>query len=83
MHHVESRNVQGAALMKLTFHPGTDMAQALAETVGYVNRARAFIKWLRKLVRGAELINQQGTESAASPVFSARSTKLTRPLRPK
>src|SRR4051812_13121931 len=25
--------------MKLYFHPGTDMAQAMAETVGYVNRA--------------------------------------------
>jgi multidrug efflux pump subunit AcrB len=43
IHHVESRNVQGAALMKLFFHPGTDMAQALAETVGYVNRSRAFM----------------------------------------
>jgi multidrug efflux pump subunit AcrB len=43
IHHVESRNVQGAALMKLYFHEGTDMAQALAETVGYVNRARAFM----------------------------------------
>src|SRR5947209_830722 len=43
IHHVESRNVQGAALMKLYFHPGTDMAQALAETVGYVNRSRAFM----------------------------------------
>jgi len=26
IHHVESRNVQGTALMKLYFHPGTDMA---------------------------------------------------------
>jgi multidrug efflux pump subunit AcrB len=43
IHHVESRNVQGAALMKLYFHPDTDMAQALAEVVGYVNRSRAFM----------------------------------------
>src|SRR5271155_724487 len=43
IHHVESKNVQGSALMKLYFHPGTDMAQAMAETVGYVNRARAFM----------------------------------------
>jgi multidrug efflux pump subunit AcrB len=43
IHHVESRNVQGAALMKLFFHPGTDMAQAMAETVQYVNRSRAFM----------------------------------------
>src|SRR5688572_4620517 len=43
IHHVESRNVQGVSLMKLYFHPGTDMAQALAETVGYVNLSRAFM----------------------------------------
>src|SRR5580692_5188292 len=43
IHHVESKNVQGTALMKLYFQPGTDMAQAMAETVGYVNRARAFM----------------------------------------
>ena len=41
--HVESRNVQGLSLMKLYFHPGTNMAQAMAETVSYVNRARAFM----------------------------------------
>jgi len=41
--HVESRNIQGAALMKLVFHPDTDMSQAMAQVVGYVNRARAFM----------------------------------------
>lgn len=41
--HVESRNIQGAAIMKLQFHPGTDMSQAMSETVGYVNRARAMM----------------------------------------
>ena len=29
--------------MKLTFREGTNMEQAMAETVGYVNRARAFM----------------------------------------
>ncbi len=43
IHHVESRNVQGTALMKLYFHPGTDMAQAMAETINYVNRSQAFM----------------------------------------
>jgi multidrug efflux pump subunit AcrB len=43
IHHVESKNIQGTSLMKLFFHPGTDMAQAMGETVGYVNRARAFM----------------------------------------
>src|SRR5579863_5032328 len=40
---VESKSIQGASLMKLIFHEGTDMAQAMAETVGYVNRARSFM----------------------------------------
>jgi multidrug efflux pump subunit AcrB len=40
---VESKSIQGAALMKLVFHEGTNMSQAMAETVGYVNRARAFM----------------------------------------
>jgi multidrug efflux pump subunit AcrB len=43
IHHVESKNIQGVALMKLVFHPGTDMAQAMAETISYVNRSRSFM----------------------------------------
>jgi multidrug efflux pump subunit AcrB len=41
--HVESKSIQGAALIKLQFYPGTDMAGAMAETVAYVNRAHAFM----------------------------------------
>ncbi|HXJ60192.1 MAG TPA: efflux RND transporter permease subunit [Verrucomicrobiae bacterium] len=41
--HVESKSIQGAAIIKLQFYPGTDMAAAMAETVAYVNRARAFM----------------------------------------
>src|SRR5690242_3982083 len=41
--HVESKSIQGAALMKLVFHEGTDMAQAMAQVVGYVNRSKAFM----------------------------------------
>src|ERR1700757_3168962 len=41
--HVESKSIQGATLMKLVFHQGTDMASAMGETIGYVNRARAFV----------------------------------------
>src|SRR5258708_21243319 len=41
--HVESKSIQGVGLVKLQFQPGTDMAQATAETVSYVNRARAFM----------------------------------------
>jgi multidrug efflux pump subunit AcrB len=41
--HVESKSIQGVALIKLQFQPSTDMAAAMAETVSYVNRARAFM----------------------------------------
>src|SRR5947207_728957 len=43
LEHVESKNIQGIALMKLVFHPDMDMSQAMAEVVGYVSRARAFM----------------------------------------
>src|ERR1700740_1971028 len=41
--HVESKSIQGVGLIKLQFHSGTNMAQAVAETVSYVDRARAFM----------------------------------------
>ncbi len=40
---VEAKSIQGTALLRLTFHPGTDMSEALAQTISYVNRARAFM----------------------------------------
>lgn len=41
--YVDSKSIQGAALIKIEFNEGTDMSQAMAEVVGYVNRARAFM----------------------------------------
>ncbi len=43
IHHVESRNIQGFSQMKIFFHPGTDMVQAMAEVVAQVNRSRSFM----------------------------------------
>jgi multidrug efflux pump subunit AcrB len=40
--HVETKNIQNLALVKLVFHPGTDMAQAMAEAAIYANRAKAY-----------------------------------------
>ena len=40
VHHVESRNISGMALIKVQFHPGTDMGQAMGEVVASVNRSR-------------------------------------------
>jgi multidrug efflux pump subunit AcrB len=41
--HVESKSIQNASLIKIYFYPGTDMSQALAQVVSYVDRARAFM----------------------------------------
>jgi len=40
---VEAKSIQGSALLRLNFHPGTDMSEALAQTISYVNRAHAFM----------------------------------------
>jgi multidrug efflux pump subunit AcrB len=40
---VEAKSIQGASLLRLSFHPGTNMSEALAQTVSYVNRAHAFM----------------------------------------
>lgn len=40
---VESKSIQGLSLIKLQFHEGTNMANAMAETISYVNRARSFM----------------------------------------
>jgi hypothetical protein len=59
--HVESRSIQGAALMKLAFHQGTNMSQAMAETVGYVN-ARGLL-----CLEGASLHSSPVSMREASP----------------
>src|SRR6195256_3777317 len=38
---IETRNIQGLTLMKLTFYEGTNMAQAVAEVSAFSNRAQA------------------------------------------
>ena len=40
---IESKSIQGAALIKVSFYPGTNMSSAMSEVVGYANRARAFM----------------------------------------
>ncbi|RRB07024.1 efflux RND transporter permease subunit [Larkinella rosea] len=38
---IETRNIQGLTLIKLSFYEGTNMAQAAAEVSSYTNRAQA------------------------------------------
>src|ERR1700749_1405539 len=68
---VESKSIQGAALMKLVFHEGTNMSQAMWETVGYVNRARAFMPpgtvppFITRFDAGSVAVGQLVFQSAA------------------
>jgi multidrug efflux pump subunit AcrB len=41
--HVESRSIQSMVMLKLYFQPGTNMAEATAQTVAYCNRALAIM----------------------------------------
>lgn len=41
--HIESQSIQGLGLLKLYFHPGTDMGQALSQVVALADRARSFM----------------------------------------
>ena len=38
---IETKNIQGLTLIKITFYEGTNMAQAAAEVTAYTNRAQA------------------------------------------
>ncbi len=40
---VESKSIENFGLLKLSFLPGTNMDQALAQTISYVNRAQAYM----------------------------------------
>ncbi|MBF6571745.1 MAG: efflux RND transporter permease subunit, partial [Candidatus Binataceae bacterium] len=43
LEHIESQSIQGLGLLKLYFHPGTDMGQALSQVVALADRARSFM----------------------------------------
>lgn len=41
--HIESQSIQGMAMLKLYFHPGTDIAQSLAQVTAMAFRSIAFM----------------------------------------
>ena len=41
--HIESYSIQGMAMLKLYFHPGTDIAQSMAQVTAMTFRATAFM----------------------------------------
>ena len=69
-----ARSIQGTALLRLTFHPGTNMSDALAQTIFYVNRARAFMS--PGTVSPFEIRYDAGTLPVGYMVFSSPSRTL-------
>src|SRR5215472_7354328 len=43
--HIESQSIQGMAMIKLYFHPGTDIAQSLAQVTAMAFRSIAFMPY--------------------------------------
>src|SRR6478752_5819660 len=43
--HIESQSIQGMAMLKLYFHPGTDIAQSLAQVTAMAFRATSFMPY--------------------------------------
>src|SRR5512143_2520319 len=41
--HIESQSIQGMAMLKLYFHPGTDIAQSLSQVTAMAFRATSFM----------------------------------------
>ncbi len=40
---VESKSIESVSMIKLTFHPGTNMAEAMANTIAQIERSKAFM----------------------------------------
>src|SRR5205814_4427325 len=82
--HVESKSVQNMALVKLFFHPGTEMSQALAQTVAYVERSRAFMPpgtvppFIVRLDAGSVPVGQLVFSSPTRPVGEVQDLALFR-----
>src|SRR5258707_12388750 len=82
--HVESKSIQNVGLVKLFFHPGTDMSQALAQTISYVERARAFMPpgtvppFVMRFDAGSVPVGQLVFSSETRPLGEAQGLPLNR-----
>src|SRR5206468_7783516 len=82
--HVESKSIQNVGLIKLFFHPGTDMSQALAQTVSYVERSRAFMPpgtvppFIMRFDAGSVPVGQLVFSSETRPVAEVQDLALNR-----
>src|SRR5690348_6706644 len=81
---VQSKSIQGASLMKLVFHEGTDTASAMAQTVGYVNRAKSFMPpgtvepFITRFDAGSVAIGQLVFSSNSRPLGEMQDLALNR-----
>ncbi len=73
---VDSKSVENFSLMKLTFIPGTNMNQALAEVGSYVSRAQAYMP--KGTVPPFVLRFDAGTVPVGDLVFSSATERVDR-----
>ncbi|HLS30746.1 MAG TPA: efflux RND transporter permease subunit [Flavobacteriaceae bacterium] len=84
---LEFKSIQGLSLMKLTFYPGTDMAQAQADVATQVSRAMAFLPpgavppQVVRFDAGAQPIGQLVFESEQRSIGEIQSLVVSR-IRP-
>lgn len=84
---MEFKSVQGLTLMKLSFSPGTDMAQAQAEVATQVSRAMAFLPpgavppQVVRFDAGAQPVGQLVFESSERSAGELQNLAITR-IRP-
>jgi multidrug efflux pump subunit AcrB len=82
--HVESKSIQNVGLIKLFFHPGTDMSQALAQTISYVERARSFMPpgtvppFIMRFDAGSVPVGQMVFSTETRPVSEVQDLALNR-----
>jgi multidrug efflux pump subunit AcrB len=82
--HVESKSIQNVGLIKLFFHPGTDMSQALAQTISYVERSRAFMPpgtvppFVMRFDAGSVPVGQLVFQTETRPVAEVQDLALNR-----
>jgi multidrug efflux pump subunit AcrB len=82
--HVESKSIQNVGLIKLFFHPGTDMSQALAQTISYVERSRAFMPpgtvppFVMRFDAGSVPVGQLVFQTETRPVAEVQDYALNR-----
>ena len=85
--HIESQSIQNISMMKIFFHPGTNMTEALSTTVAMVSRARTLMPpgiiepFVLRFDAGSLPVGQLVLESKDAPIDKLQDLAFVR-IRP-